>query len=225
MKPFAALFRKDLLLIAKAESQAVSTVMFALVLAAVSAFSFRILGFRAEDTRALVPGILWMIFLFVSAVALNQSMALEREQRAMRGLLLSGVDPFLVFQSKSAAIGLFLFVVQAIVIAGVGLLLGVDYGPAAPGLFLVAALVVFGISSLGTVLSAMAAASRARELLLPLLLFPLALPALIAAVAVGRSVLEMGQIDWSDLWLLFLAGWAVINWTLGWLLFGFIEGD
>lgn len=225
MSRFAALVKKDLLLLFQAEAQAVSTVIFALVLAAVSAFSFRILGFGAENTRALVPGIVWMIILFVSAVALNQTMAAEREDRALRGVLLSGVDPFLVFQSKATVIGTFLFLIEAIVIAGVCILLNVDFASSYPLMLFIAALLVVGISSLGTVLSAMAVASRARELLLPLLLFPLSVPAVIAAVESGRTVLDSGRLDWSDLWLIFLCGWAVINWTLGWLLFAQIEGD
>ena len=195
MKQLTALIRKDLLLLLKAESQVVSTLMFALVLAAVAAFSFRISGFGPEKTALLIPGILWIIFLFISVVALNQNMALEREGGALRAVLLTGVDPILVFHAKMSALMLFLFIVQTVVITAEGLLLGVDLGPAFTGLLLIALLLTLGIASLGTVLSAIAVVSRAREVLLPLLLFPLCIPLFAIALQLHRELLESGSIS------------------------------
>ena len=216
---FALLFRKDMLCIWRAKSLIVATASFSLMLVVVASFAFRQIGQSATELQALTPGIIWLIFLFSAVVGLNYSFLSEREESAMHGVLLSSVSPAVFYLSKFTSNLLFLVFIQALVIFSHCLLFGVSLAGGGILLLGVTLLSAVGFTALGTLLSAMAVYSRAREVLLPLMLFPLSIPLISASVILTREVMQTGSIELGGFWFLLVCGFDVISLVLAWALF------
>ncbi len=213
------LLKKDIICLWRATPQLLATLGFALLLVVVSSFAFRQIGYGEEELKALTPGIVWLIFLFSGVLALNYSFLTEQENGAMQGVLLTPVDPALLYFSKFFSNLLFMVVVQLLVLFVHSLLFNVALHSVAGSLFLVVFLTAVGFAGLGTLLSAMAVCSRSREVLLPIMLFPLCLPLLAGAVFLTREVIASGSIEMSSFWFALVCGFDVISITLSWLLF------
>lgn len=208
------IFRKDV----QVEWRGRQGIPVMLVFALMIVFLFNFALQLAPDLQAgLAAGLLWVSLAFASTLGLNRSSSLERENNALDGLLLAPVDRSAIFFGK--ALGNFCFT------ALVGMLLlpvfSLFYSQnmLRLPLVLVMLLGVANYTSLGTLLSALSIQARTRDVLLPVLLYPLALPILIAAVEASRGVLS-GQ-TYSDVavWIyLLLAGLLVFN-AAGLLLF------
>ncbi|HOE70114.1 MAG TPA: heme exporter protein CcmB [Brevefilum sp.] len=181
--------------------------MFALMIVFLFNFALQL----APDVQAgLTSGLLWVSLAFASTLGLNRSISLERENNALDGLLLAPVDRSAIFFGKT--LGNFCFTTL------VGLLLlpvfSLFYGQnliRAP-LLLVMLLGLAAYTSLGTLLSALSIQARTRDVLLPVLLYPLALPILIAAVEASRGVLAEQPLAEMSSWIyLLLAGTLIFN--------------
>jgi heme exporter protein B len=189
-----------------------------LVFALMIVFLFNFALQLAPDLQAgLAAGLLWVSLAFASTLGLNRSSSLERENNALDGLLLVPVDRSAIFFGK--ALGNFCFT------GLVGLLLlpvfSLFYSQnmLRLPLVLVMLLGVANYTSLGTLLSALSIQARTRDVLLPVLLYPLALPILIAAVEASRGVLSGQTYGDVAVWIyLLLAGLLVFN-AAGLLLF------
>jgi heme exporter protein B len=134
-----------------------------------------------EQAPLLAPSVLWATFVFTGLLGVQRSFLLEREQDCLAGLLLAPIDPSAIFAGKLAANLVLLGAMQAIIVPLTGLFLRVDFLPVLPGLLVVLTLGNVGFASAATLFAAIAVRTRAREVLLPLLLLPLVLPVLIAA--------------------------------------------
>ena len=213
------LVKKDFRCLGRAAPQLVATLGFALLLVVVASFAFRQIGYGESDLQALTPGIVWLIFLFSGVIGLNYSFLTEQENDALHGVLLTPVDPFLVYLAKCICNVVFLVVVQLLVVLAHSLLFSVALVPLLMPLLLVIFLAAVGFAAVGTLLSAMAVHSRSREVLLPIMLFPLCLPLLAGAVFLTREVLASGSLDTGTFWFSLLCGFNVICLTLSWVLF------
>src|SRR5439155_4603816 len=145
-----------------------------------------------EAAPALAPAVLWVSFVFTGLAGIQRGFLLERENDCLAGLLTAPVDPADIYAGKLAANVILLAVTQGVVVPLAGLFLHADLWPVLPGLFAVLLLGNVGFAALSTLFAAVAARTRARETLLPLLLLPLALPLLIAAVQATEAVLAGG---------------------------------
>lgn len=219
MSKLAKLVRKDVLCLLRARHIVVSTLGFALLLVVVAGFSFRQVGFGQRELADITPGVLWMVFLFCSVLGLNYSFAAEEEQGGLAGLVLTGVDPGQIYLGKFLTNFVFLGITYILVLIAHGLLFGVEYFDRFGSLVIVAVLFGAGFSALGTLLAGIAACSRAREVVLPLTLFPLTIPLVAASVLLCRGVLDTGGIDVTSFWFLLLCGFDVIAVVLSWALF------
>ena len=186
----AQLFRKDCLLLLRSQKVLVSVLFFALLLVIIASFAFRQPGLGPGELKFLLPGIFWMVFLFHSTVTFHQLYQSEEENGALLGLLLSGIRPELIYLSKLLSTWLFLLFVQFVVIGSSVLFLGIGLGEGVFGLFLLTAVVAFGVSALGTLFATLSLQIRGRELLLPILLYPFTLPILLAAVTSSISLMQ-----------------------------------
>src|SRR5215813_1716566 len=137
---------------------------------------------RPEEAPALAPSVLWVTFVFTGLLGVQRGFLLEREQDCLAGLLLAPIDPAAIFAGKLVANLCLLAIMQAIVVPLVAVLLHVDFLAVLPGLLAVLTLGNVGFSAGATLFAAMASRTRAREVLLPLLLLPLVMPVLIAGV-------------------------------------------
>jgi heme exporter protein B len=211
------ILRKDL--VVEWRSRQLVTAMLVFVLLVILIFNFA-LELDARARSEVSAGVLWATFAFAGTLGLNRSMAVERDSRALDGLLLAPVDRSAIYFGKALANWIFILAVAAATLPIYAALYNLDL--ANGGLLTVIALGAWGYSAIGTMLAAMAVQARNRELLLPVLLFPIIIPLLIAAVRASTAFLqglEMVYI-WPSLNLLIV--YAVVVPALGLLFFDLI---
>jgi heme exporter protein B len=143
-------------------------------------FSFT-LDLTPDEARRLGPGFLWVAFVFAGILSLNRSFALEREENAIAGLLAAPADRTGIYVGKFLANSIFMLTVEIIIVPLFLILFNVGVERLAM-LFLILVLGTVGFSSVGTLFAAIAAHTRMREVMLPILLLPVTVPVLIAAV-------------------------------------------
>jgi heme exporter protein B len=177
----AALLRKDLLLELRARETLPAMAIF--VIAALTVFHFA-LPSGSSDLAA--QGLLWIAILFTALLGLSRAFVAEREQGVLDGLVLSPCDRSAIWLAKTLSALTFLVVVEAIALPA----FGIFFSPVSLTTVAAVALADVGLCTVGTLLAAMAVASRTRELLLPLLFLPLALPIVVGGV--GASVAASG---------------------------------
>jgi len=173
----AALARKDLLLELRARDTVPAMLLF--VVSALVVFRFS-LPTEASDLAA--TGLLWIAVVFTALLGLTRAFAAERDQRLLDGLVLAPCDRSAIWLAKGTSVLAFLVLAEAIALPAFALF----FSPIGWETVAAFALADLGIAAVGTLLAAMAAASRARELLLPLLFLPLVIPIVVGGV--GASV-------------------------------------
>ena len=188
---------KDIVLELRTKDIVVSALVFALLVIVV--FNFAITP-TPQTVAFVAPGVLWIAFTFGGVLGLNRSMALERESGGLQALLLAPVSRDLIFFGKMLGSFLFMLLVEIIVFPVFAVLY--NFSLLMPGLIPVAALATLAIATVGTLFSAIAANTRSREVMLPLLFFPVLVPALIAAVEASTAVIQ-GSSPF-DRWIPFL---------------------
>jgi len=170
--------------------------LLALMLLAIFAFGFQL---RVGDIREVAPGVLWVSFAFTGMLGLSRSLTRDRNQGILEGLMLSPVDRGAIYAGKVLANLAAMLATEALILPLFQALFGVPV-ISAP-LLLIAVLGSIGFVAIGTSLAAMTVNTRAREALLPVLLFPVTVPVLIAAVQATGALLE-GE------------GWAaIVHWV------------
>ena len=175
----------------------------------------------------LASGVLWVTLLLAAVIGVTRLFAAEREQGGIEGLLLAPVDRTSLFLAKGAALFLFLCLLELVAVPAFGLLLlGPDLLAALPELVAVLALANVGLAAVGALTAALAAESRARELIVPLLLLPLVVPLLIAAAQATEPLLRP-EATTEDLgrWLGLLALYDVVFALLAVAVFDYLLED
>lgn len=138
--------------------------------------------------QSVTSGVLWTTFAFAGTLGLNRSMAVEKDRGCMDGLLLAPVDRSAIYFGKAISNLAFMLLVEIIVLPIYSLLYNINLFQ--PGLLLVILLGSIGYSAVGTLLAAMSVQTRTRDVMLPILLFPIAIPALLAAVKASNGFLN-----------------------------------
>lgn len=153
----------------------------------------------------ITAGILWVTFTFAGALGLNRSMAVEKDRGCLDGLLLAPVDRTAIYFGKALANWIFMLLAAAIVLPVYSFLYNVNLFQ--PGLLLVILLGTEGYVAVGTLLAAMTVQARTRDILLPILLFPVVIPVIVAAVKASENFLaglEMVEIwPWLNLLIVY----------------------
>jgi heme exporter protein B len=185
LRAVGAIVWKDLA--AELRSRDLLSAMLVFALLAVLIFNFT-LELEARQRASVTAGVLWVTFAFAGTLGLNRSMAVEQDRGCLDGLLLAPVDRSALYFGKMIGNLLFMLIVEAIVVPVYSLLYGVNL--LVPGLAGTIVLGSLGYAAVGTLLAAMAVQTRTRDVLLPVLLFPVALPVLVAAVRATMGVLE-----------------------------------
>jgi heme exporter protein B len=137
--------------------------------------------------RSVTAGILWVTFAFAGTLGLNRSLSMEKDQGCLDGLLLAPVDRAAIYFGKAISNLAFMLIVEAIVLPIYSFLYGVNLFH--PALLVVILLGSIGYTAVGTLLATMSVQTRTRDVLLPILLFPVVLPVLIAAVKASGGIL------------------------------------
>jgi heme exporter protein B len=182
---FRAIVAKDLRAELRARHIWLGMGFFALLVLVVFNFAFDL---RLENTVAVAPGALWVAFVFASVIGLGRTLATELERGRMDRLLLCPVDRQVLFLAKLTGNLLFMGAVELVALPVFAVLYNAPV--LTPGILPVALLGTLGVATVGTLLSAVAATTRAREILLPLLVFPLLVPVVIAVVKATQAVIS-----------------------------------
>jgi heme exporter protein B len=172
-----ALARKDLLLELRARETLPAMLLF--VVSTLVVFHFVL---PADSSELAAKGLLWVAIVFTALLGLARAFAAEREQGVIDGLVLAPSDRSAIWLGKALSVVVFLALAELVAVPAFAIFFGGVAGSLVAGV----ALADVGIAAVGTLLAAMAAASRARELLLPLVFLPLAIPIVVGGV--GASV-------------------------------------
>ncbi len=174
--------------------------LFALLVLVIFNFAFEL---RVDNKVAIAPGALWVAFVFASLLGLGRTIASEQENGSMDRLMLCPVDRKAIYVAKLLGNLLFIAVVEIIALPVFAALFDV---PLFTGQLLpIVLLGTLGIATIGTLFSTIAAATRARELLLPILVFPLIVPVVIGAVRATGALMapSINEPPWLGLMLAF----------------------
>jgi heme exporter protein B len=180
------------------------------------------LGPDTDALRSAAAGILWLTVLFSGILAFNRSYQLEVDSGALEALLLYPGDRRSIFLGKFLANLSFVLLVEALVVPAAAVLYDLRLAGPLPGLILVLLLGTFGFVALGTFYAAMASRVRAREVMLPLLLFPMLIPLLVGAVKATGAVLAGDPLGEAGSWLRLLVVFDLIFFVAAILIFQYV---
>ena len=168
----------------------------------------------------LSAGVLWSTFIFAGTIGLNRSMAVEKDRGCLDGLLLAPVDRSVIYFGKAIGNLIFMLIVEIVVLPIYSFLYGVALFQ--PGFLLIVLLGSIGYIAVGTMLATMVVQVKTRDILLPILLFPLTLPVVIAAVKASQGFLQMLPITEISIWINILIVYDLIFIALAFMVFDFI---
>ncbi len=196
MRAALAIYRKDVTVEARTKETFFGVLVFALVVAFIFKFTFD----PAPRTVALIgPGIAWVAYVFAGIVGMGRTFVLERDRGTLEGLLLAPVPREAIYLGKLAGAFTLMILVEAVMLPVFVVLHDLSF--LSLPFVATAVLATVGLAAVGTLFSAIAVHTRARELLLPLLFLPVTLPVIIAAVS--STSLLLGGGGWQDVgeWL------------------------
>jgi heme exporter protein B len=219
LRKILAIVWKDI--IAELRTKEMFSAMFVFAVLVIVMFNFAFeLRVSGEQVRQVAPGALWVAFAFAGVLGLNRAFVLEKDRGCLEGLLLAPVDHTAVYFGKMISTVLFMLVVEVFVLPVFTAFFGVNLFD--PRLVLVVVLGTLGFAGVGTILSAITAQTRAREVLLPILLLPVAAPVLIAAVKATAGVLDGLALGEIARWLQLLAAFDVIFPAVAFMTFEYV---
>jgi heme exporter protein B len=223
MRAALAIARKDLLVELRTKESVPAMALFAVTTFVI--FHFGLNRDRLEGE--LAAGVLWVTLLFAAILGINRLFVAEREQGGFDGILMAPIERTALLAAKAAALLVYLVALELIALPVFGLFF-IDSGfwQALPRLAVVTLLADVGLAVVGAMLASIAVHTRARDLLLPILLLPLIVPAMIAAAAATKPLLSV-PLDTGGVtkWLAVLALYDAVFGLLAYALFDFLMED
>jgi heme exporter protein B len=218
-----ALIWKDLLVEARGRETILAGAVFALLVLVIFNFAFDL---RVENVAAVAPGVLWVTVTFAGVIGLGRAFTRERDRRTLDGLLLAPMDRSALYLAKVIVSLLSMLVVEIIALPAFIALFNLTID--LPLLIGALALGTLGFAGVGTLFAAIAAHTRAREALLPLLLFPVQVPVILATVKSTGAAIRVPGVEPPDVgqWLGLLVAFDALFLGLSVVLFDYaIEED
>lgn len=176
-----------------------------------------------KTRQSATAGVLWATFAFAGTLGLNRSMAIEKDRGCLDGLLLAPVDRSAIYFGKFFSNLAFMLIVEAIVLPVYSVLYNINLFQS--GLLVIILLGSIGYSAIGTLLAAMSVQTRTRDILLPILLLPVVLPLIIAAVQASNAILAGDEFSAITSWLNLLIAYDIILTAVAFMLFDYILED
>lgn len=214
MKAVTAIAWKDLSAELRSRELLSSMLVFSLLVILIFYFALEL---DVKARNGITAGALWVTFAFAGTLGLNRSMAVEKDRGCLDGLLLAPVDRSVIFFGKAISNLVFMLIVEAIVLPVYSVIYNVNLFNL--GLIFVTLLGSIGYIAVGTLLAAMSVQTRTRDVLLPILLFPLVIPVLVAAVKASSGYLL--ALDMSEIipWLNILVVYDLIFIAVSFMVF------
>jgi len=214
-----ALIWKDLQIELRTKETLASLLLLGLLILLVLSFAF---DPTSELRAAAAPGVLWVAVIFAGTLGMNRSLLHERENDCMHGLLLAPLDRGTIYLAKTAANLLFMLGAECVVVPAFIFFFNLPLGLTVVRLAPVLLLGLLGFSAIGTLFAAISLRTRAREVMLPLLMLPLASPLFIAAIQTSAQLLKGESLGAVSHWLHLLAAFDVVFLVVGWLSFEYV---
>jgi heme exporter protein B len=211
-----AIVWKDLLTELRTREMISSTLVLALLVLFIFNFAFEL---RVEQVMDVAPGVLWVAFTFAGMLGLNRAFVAEKDRGCLDGLLLSPVDRSAIYFGKMLGNTLFMLIVEAITLPVFIVLFNLPLPPLLPAIVLLGTI---GFAGVGTLFSAMTVHTRAREVLLPVLLFPVVIPVIIAAVKLTAGLLDGVPLSEMAHWLRLLVAFDTIFLAMAYMTFDYV---
>jgi heme exporter protein B len=220
LRKVLVIVRKDIA--AELHTKEMISAMLVFSVLALLIFSFA-LDLRGEIAEAAAPGVLWATVAFAGTLGLSRSLAREQQTGCIDGLLLAPVDRSAIFFGKALGNLVFMGVVELVLLPLFSAFF--DVALLRPGVLAVLLLGTIGYAAVGTLLAAIAVNTRAREVMLPILLLPLAVPVLIAAVRATGGLVEGAT--WGEVggWVRILVVYDLVIVAVSLLTFGYVLGE
>ena len=222
MKKVWAIFRKDLLIEMRTKDTLNSMLFFGIVVVVVFNFALESLN---DSSRSAVPGILWVAFAFSGTLGLHRMFASEKENSCLQGLLLIPADRGVIYLGKMLAATAFMLFTEIIILAISLVFFNLTVWKEIPYLILVFFIGTLGFTAVGTILSAISMNTKLREVLLPLILFPVILPVLVNAVEATSIILNAPDYGALKLPLTVMSVFTLVFGTVSYLLFEYVLED
>jgi len=213
-RAIATILWKDLKIELQTKEAFSASFVFSLMVLVIFNFT---LDLTTEEALEMGAGFLWIAFAFGGVLALNRSFALERDENCVQGLQLAPVDRGGIYLGKCLANVIFMLTTEVILLPLFAVFFNVDITGRLPYLLAVLVLGTVGFSSVGTLFSAIAVHTRMREVILPILLLPITVPVLIAAVE--TTAYALGAETDPSFWFRLLLVYDVIFVTVSFLTF------
>jgi heme exporter protein B len=210
-----AVAAKELLLEWRDPSRTTGLLVFSLALLLMVAFAMP----SVDLLREVAGGAVWLALLLASTRSLDQSLRVEVENGALEGMILWPVDPLAVYYGKALANALVLFAVALLITPIVVVLYHPPFRGNVGQLLGVLALGAAGLAAPGTLVATLTVQARGSSALLPMLLFPLVVPVVLASARATTLVFEGDPMDQVGAWILLLLAFDVLHWALDGLLF------
>ena len=216
------IFRKDMLIELRTKDSLNAMLFFGIVVLVI--FNFALESVR-DSIRGAVPGVLWVAFAFSGTLGLNRMFAAEKENSCLQGLLMVPVDRGILYLGKMLAATVFMLITELVVFVLSLVFFNLTVWREIPYLMLVFTVGTLGFTAIGTLLSAVAANTRMREVLLPLILFPVVLPILVNAVEATNIILNTVDYSALRLPLTIMSVFTIVFATVSYLMFDFVLED
>jgi len=200
-------------------SRELISAMLVFALLVILIFNFA-LELEPRARAGITAGVLWVTFAFAGTLGLNRSMAVEKDRGCLDGLLLAPVDRAAIYLGKALANWIFMLLVAFIVLPVYSILYNTNLF--IPGLLLTIFLGSEGYVAVGTLLASMAIQTRTRDILLPILLFPVVIPVVLSAVKATGGYLQ--GLEWSEIqpWITLLITYDIIFTAVAFMVFDFV---
>lgn len=226
MNPFlsgtVAILQKELLIELRTKEIVVTAGLFGFLIVVLTSLAF----FLDEETaRRICPGVLWVSASFAGVLAMGRAWGREREADAVRGLLLSPIPRSSIFLGKMLGTLLFVLIIDILLWPIVAILFNQPIFEHGLPIMLILVLGTTGYVAMGTLFAAMSVRTRARDLMLSVVLFPLASPGLVAGVVATREILGGTPMDEIYAWFRILAAFDMVAIVSGLLLFEPLMSD
>ena len=194
-----------------------SVLVFTILVIVIFNFAF---GASQETMRRVAPGILWVTFAFAGVLSLNRAFIPEKEQGCIEGLMVCPISREVIYVGKMLGSLLFMLIIEAIALLIFTFLFNLPIFSLQ--LITVIFLATVGFISVGTLFSALAINTKAREMVLPILFLPIVVPVIISAVEVSRKTLSSES--WGELapWLQIIGAFDAIFLVVSFLVFSYI---
>ena len=215
-KPMLLVLWKDILTEIRNKDIILASFVFAVLVLVICNFAFDI---TPATVHILASGILWISFTFAGILVMTRSFVVENELDSLEGLLLCPISRDSLYWGKMLSLFLFMMVVELLLLPIFAVLF--DYNVLSLSLILIMVLATIGFATVGTLFASMSVNTRAREIMLPILFFPIVTPVLIAAVEASMSIIGGGTSvinirEWIEILIIFDVVYLVVcPWAFG----------